>query len=80
VSGDDALVVEGVVVQAHRGDFYDVDVTMGDRVVRVLCRRSGRLIVHKIRILPMDRVTCALSVHDPSRGRILHRADRHGGA
>lgn len=66
----------GVVVEAHRGDFYDVDVTIGGATSRVLARRGGRLVENRIRLVPGDEVEVELSPYDPRRGRIVYRGRR----
>ncbi len=39
----------------------------------LLAYLSGKLIVHRIRILPGDRVTVEISPYDPTKGRIVYR-------
>lgn len=39
----------------------------------ILAYVSGKLRMHKIRILPGDRVTVQMSPYDPKRGRIVYR-------
>ncbi|MDP2641048.1 MAG: translation initiation factor IF-1 [Candidatus Yanofskybacteria bacterium] len=34
---------------------------------------SGKLVVHRIRILPGDRVTVEMSPYDQTKGRIVYR-------
>ena len=39
----------------------------------ILAYVSGKLRIHKIRILPGDRVTVEMSPYDTKRGRIVYR-------
>ena len=39
----------------------------------ILAYVSGKLSIHKIRILPGDRVTVEMSPYDTKRGRIVYR-------
>ncbi len=72
MSGD-AIEVEGVVVQCHAGDFYEVETTLGATKIKVLARRSGRLNVTHIKIVVGDRVKLEVSPYDTTRGRIVYR-------
>lgn len=75
MSGD-AIEVEGIVREHHRGDIYAVDVDFGGRVVRVLAKRSGRLVKHRLMVVAGDVVTLEISPFDTSRGRIVFRGSR----
>lgn len=70
---DDSILVEGIVVNHHRGDHYVVECKIGDRIHRVLAKRCGRLVIHRISIVEGDRVQVELSPYALDRGRILHR-------
>lgn len=39
----------------------------------ILAYLSGKLVIHKIRILPGDRVTVEMSPYDTTKGRITFR-------
>ncbi|MBI2577426.1 MAG: translation initiation factor IF-1 [Candidatus Wildermuthbacteria bacterium] len=39
----------------------------------MLAYLSGKLVIHKIRILPGDRVTVEMSPYDTTKGRITFR-------
>lgn len=69
----DAITLEGIVVETHRGGMHVVRVDLNGQELRVLARCSGKLITRKIRVLPGDKVTVELSPYDPSRGRIIER-------
>ncbi|NLJ73447.1 MAG: translation initiation factor IF-1 [Firmicutes bacterium] len=67
---DDAIEVEGVVVEPLPNAMFRVELDNGHKV---LAHISGKMRMHFIRILPGDRVTVELSPYDLSRGRITYR-------
>jgi translation initiation factor IF-1 len=67
---DDAIEVEGVVLEALRDAMFKVEL---DNEHIVLAHISGKIRKHFIRILPGDRVKVELSPYDLSRGRITYR-------
>jgi translation initiation factor IF-1 len=73
---DDVITMTGVVVEQHRGDIYVVDCQLGALRRRVLAKRSGRLNVHKIRVIPGDIVEVEVSPYSLDRGRIVYRGNR----
>jgi translation initiation factor IF-1 len=75
MSGD-AIEMVGVVVEHRRGDLYEVEATLGSSRRRVLAKRAGRLVLHRIFVLPGDEVTVECSPYDPGRGRITRRGRR----
>ncbi len=75
MSGD-AILVHGHVTEEHRGGLYSVDVAFGPVTKRVLAKVSGRLHVHRIRLVPGDLVEVELSAYDTTRGRIVYRGRR----
>jgi translation initiation factor IF-1 len=74
------LEAEGVVVESRRGDTHLVDVEIAGTTHRVLARRAGRLGQRHIRLLPGDKVRLELSPYDLTRGRVILRLDKSGGA
>jgi len=70
MSKEEAIEVEGVVVEPLPNAMFRVELDNGHRV---LAHISGRMRMHFIRILPGDRVTIELSPYDLSRGRITFR-------
>jgi len=68
---EDAIEVEGVVVEPLPNAMFRVELPNGHRV---LAHISGKMRMHFIRILPGDKVTVELSPYDLSRGRIVYRA------
>ena len=67
---EDAIIVEGKVVEALPNAMFRVELENGHRV---LAHVSGKMRMHFIRILPGDTVKVELSPYDLSRGRITRR-------
>ncbi len=67
---EEAIEVEGTVVEALPNAMFRVELANGHKV---LAHVSGKIRMHFIRILPGDRVTVELSPYDLSRGRITYR-------
>ena len=67
---EDAIQVEGKVVEPLPNAMFRVEMDNGHRV---LAHVSGRMRMHRIRILPGDKVTMELSPYDLTRGRITYR-------
>ncbi|MCX5911616.1 MAG: translation initiation factor IF-1 [Deltaproteobacteria bacterium] len=68
---EDAIEVEGRVVETLPNAMFRVELDKGHRV---LAHISGKMRLHFIKILPGDRVTVELSPYDLTRGRIVYRA------
>lgn len=68
---EEAITVEGKVVEPLKNAMFRVELDNGHRV---LCHVSGKMRRYFIRILPGDTVTVELSPYDLTRGRIVHRA------
>ncbi len=73
MSKEDAIQVEGTVVEALPNAMFRVELENGHRV---LAHISGKMRVHYIRILPGDRVIVELSPYDLTRGRIVYRGTK----
>lgn len=67
---EDAIEVEGVVIEPLPNAMFRVELQNGHRV---LAHISGKMRMHYIRILAGDRVKVELSPYDLSRGRITYR-------
>ncbi|MCD6320162.1 MAG: translation initiation factor IF-1 [Candidatus Desulfofervidaceae bacterium] len=67
---EDAIEVEGKVIEALPNAMFRVELDNGHRV---LAHIAGKLRMHFIKILPGDRVRVELSPYDLSRGRIVYR-------
>ena len=70
VAKEDAIEVEGTVVEPLPNAMFRVELDNGHRV---LAHVSGKMRMNFIRILPGDRVKIELSPYDLSRGRITYR-------
>lgn len=67
---DDAITVEGKVLETLPNAMFRVELPNGHKV---LAHVSGKMRMHFIKILPGDSVTIELSPYDLSRGRIVYR-------
>ena len=68
---EDAIEVEGTIVEPLPNAMFRVELDNGHRV---LAHISGKMRMHYIKILPGDRVTIELSHYDLSRGRVTFRS------
>ncbi|MBI2346132.1 MAG: translation initiation factor IF-1 [Deltaproteobacteria bacterium] len=68
---EDAIVVEGTVLETLPNAMFRVSLTGGHKI---LAHISGKMRMHFIKILPGDKVTVELSPYDLTRGRITYRA------
>ena len=67
---EDAIEVQGTVVEPLPNAMFRVVIENGHKV---LAHVSGKMRMHRIRILPGDTVTVELSPYDLTRGRITYR-------
>jgi translation initiation factor IF-1 len=65
-----------IVTAKQRGGSFSVDVQLGGAPRTVLAKLSGRLHVHRIRVVSGGLVTVELSPYDLARGRITYRGRR----
>ncbi len=70
MSKDDAIEVQGKVIEALPNALFTVEVEGGHKI---LAHLSGKLRIHYIKIVPGDRVTVELSPYDLTKGRITYR-------
>ena len=70
MSKQDAIEVEGTVVEPLPNAMFTVELANGHKV---LAHVSGKIRMSFIRILPGDKVTVELSPYDLNRGRIVYR-------
>jgi translation initiation factor IF-1 len=70
LSKEDAIEVEGTVIEPLPNAMFRVELENGHKV---LAHISGKMRMHYIRILPGDKVTGELSPYDLTRGRITYR-------
>jgi translation initiation factor IF-1 len=67
---EEAIQVEGTVVEALPNAMFRVELENGHRV---LAHISGKMRMNFIKILSGDKVTVELSPYDLGRGRIVYR-------
>lgn len=60
----------GEVIEALPSFKFRVKLDSGEEVLAYV---SGKLRIHRIRVLPGDRVTVQMTPYDPKRGRIVYR-------
>ena len=68
----DTVEVEGEVVKNFPNTQFRVKLDSGQEIMAHL---SGRMRVHRIRLLPGDRVKVALSPYDLTHGRVVLRLE-----
>ena len=67
---EDAIVLEGTVVEPLPNAMFKVELENGHKV---LAHSSGKMRMHRIRILPGDKVQVEITPYDLKRGRITYR-------
>ncbi len=67
---EDAIVVEGKILETLPNAMFRVELVNGHKV---LAHISGKMRMYYIKILPGDNVTVELSPYDLTRGRITYR-------
>lgn len=70
---EEAIEVEGVVIETLPNAMFRVELKNGHRV---LSHISGKIRKHFIKILPGDKVVVELSPYDLTRGRIVYRGSK----
>lgn len=70
MSKEDAIEVEGTIVETLPNAMFRVELENGHRILAYI---SGKMRMHFIKILPGDKVTVELSPYDLTRGRITYR-------
>ncbi len=71
MSKSDVIEVEGVVEEALPNTTFKVKLSNGHVITAYI---SGKLRMHKIKILPGDGVTVEMSPYDLTKGRIVWRS------
>ncbi|MBA3654729.1 MAG: translation initiation factor IF-1 [Actinobacteria bacterium] len=67
---EEDIVLEGTIVEALPNAMFKVELENGHSV---LAYSAGKMRMHRIRILPGDRVQVKITPYDLSRGRITYR-------
>ena len=69
---NDTVELEGEILETLPNTQFRVQLDAGQEV---LAHLSGKMRVHRIRVLPGDRVKVAMSPYDLTKGRITVRLD-----
>lgn len=70
----DVIELVGVIEEAYPNTTFKVRITSEEaKDHSLLCHLAGRMRVHKVRILPGDRVKVEMTPYDLSKGRIVYR-------
>ena len=67
---EEAIEVEGVVIETLPNAMFRIELKNGHRVLGHI---SGKMRKHFIKILPGDKVKLQLSPYDLTKGRIVYR-------
>ncbi len=60
----------GIVLEVLPGPNFKIQLDNGQEIIGHL---AGKLRIHRIKILPGDKVTVEMSPYDKDRGRIVYR-------
>jgi len=63
-------VLEGEVLEALPNTLFRVKTESG---AELLCHLSGKMRIHRIRVLPGDKVQVETTPYDEKKGRIIYR-------
>jgi translation initiation factor IF-1 len=70
----DVIELIGIVVEAYPNATFKVRVTSDQaKDHELLCHLAGRMRVHRVRILPGDKVRIEMTPYDLQKGRIVYR-------
>ncbi|MBI4185564.1 translation initiation factor IF-1 [Candidatus Berkelbacteria bacterium] len=69
----DVIELDGSVTEALPNAMFRVVISFGEERHTVLATLSGKMRLHRIKILPGDTVKVQLSPYDLTRGRISYR-------
>lgn len=64
------IEVEGVVTEALPNAMFRVELDDGREI---LCHLSGKMRIHRIKVMPGDRVKAEMTPYDETKGRIVYR-------
>ena len=67
---EDIIEIQGSVLETLPNAMFRVQLDNGHKI---LAHISGKMRMHFIRILPVDKVTVEMSPYDLTRGRITYR-------
>ena len=64
------IEVEGVVTEALPNTMFWVDLNDGRKI---LCHLSGKMRIHRIKVMPGDKIKAEMTPYDQTKGRIVYR-------
>jgi translation initiation factor IF-1 len=71
--GNKVFEVDGIVRKALPEMKFVVEIEVGGKTHEVMCRLSGKIKIHYIRIVEGDKVRVEINSCDPTKGRITYR-------
>ncbi len=75
----DVIELVGVVMESYPNATFRVKVTSEQaKDHELLCHLAGRMRVHRVRILPGDKVKLEMTPYDLNKGRITYRFSATG--
>ncbi len=70
----DVIELIGVVEESYPNATFSVKITSPEaKDHKLLCTLAGRMRVHRVRILPGDRVKVEMTPYDLEKGRVVYR-------
>jgi translation initiation factor IF-1 len=66
----DKTEVEGMVTEALPNTMFRVKLDEGREI---LCHLSGKMRIHRVKVMPGDQVKVELTPYDEKKGRIVYR-------
>ncbi|MDD5751551.1 MAG: translation initiation factor IF-1 [Candidatus Peribacteraceae bacterium] len=74
MSKQDVIELVGVVEETFPNAMFRIRITSEQaKDHELLCHLAGRMRVHRVRILPGDRVRVEMTPYDLKKGRIVYR-------
>ncbi len=62
--------VRGTILEAFTGGLFKTKLDSGEEILAYL---AGKMRIHRIKVLPGDKVLIEMSGYDKNRGRIIRR-------
>jgi translation initiation factor IF-1 len=67
---EDKIEVEGIVTEALPNTMFRVKL---NEEREILCHLSGKMRIHRVKVMPGDQVKVELTPYDEKKGRIVYR-------
>jgi translation initiation factor IF-1 len=71
MSKEEPIKTKGHIIDIQRDDNFRVKIIDSEQII--ICKPSGRLRQHKIKLAQGDSVDVELSIYDLTKGRITYR-------